>query len=158
MASETDAVLRQQAPEIDEVGADQQGIFGHRQRFTAIDAVNRLIDAKNEVIGISLGNALRAPADAAAGIEDQRRLAIPRVAGSQRCGEGGAVVVEDGLPERMRDVATNQLVEVAVRTFLRTDDQARVAAHAASGSSPRMPAAISAASMSFAALIGRRRW
>ena len=65
------------------------------------------------------------------------------------------------LPYRVRDMAADECFEVAMRSFLGAADEARVsgmAAHAASGSSPRMPAAISAASMSGAALIGRRRW
>ena len=158
MPRQADAAFRQQAPEIDQVGANQQCVGRQWQRLAATDAVDRLIDAKNEVLGKGLGDALGAPADAAAGIEDQRRSRLPSVTSRQCSGEGIPVVVKNRFAERMREVATNQFVEAVVRPVLRADDDARVAAHAASGSSPRMPAAISAASMSCAALIGRRRW
>ena len=88
MARQADAAFRQQAPEIDQVGTDQQCIARQRQRLAANDAVDRLIDAKNEMIGESFGEALRAPADAAAGIEDQRCARMPRVANRQCGGEG----------------------------------------------------------------------
>jgi hypothetical protein len=112
------AAFGQQAPEIDQVGADQQGIARQRQRLAARDTVDRLIDAHDEMIGKGLGEALRAPADAAAGIEDQRRARLPGIACRQRGREGRAVVVENRLPEGMRQVAADQHLEVAMRPVL----------------------------------------
>jgi len=68
--------------------------------------------------GKGFGEALRAPADAAAGIEDQRRLRIPGRAGRQRDRAGRAVVVEKRLPERVRQMAADQHLEVAMRPVL----------------------------------------
>ena len=107
----------------------------------------------------SSGDALRAPADAAAGVEDQRRLRVPASAGGQRGGEGCPVEVEDGFPERLREMATEQRLDIAVRAGLCAGNEARVACHhAASGTVSRMPAATSRRSMSAAAATGRRRW
>ena len=158
MARQADAARGQQAPEIDQVGADQQRVGRHRQRLAATDAVDRLIDAKNEMSRKALGNALRAPADAAAGVENQRRPGLPLSAGSQCGSEGSAVVVENRLAERMREVAANQHFQIAVRPVLRADDEARVAVSCGERQGFENAGGDQRRSISSAALIGRRRW
>jgi hypothetical protein len=113
---------REKAPEIDEIGPDQEGVFRHREGLSAIDAVNRLVDPENEMIGMELGEPLRTPADTATGVEDQRRFPVPVIPGRHGGGAGRAVVVENGLPEGMCEMATHQRLEVAMWRSLRTGD------------------------------------
>ncbi|MPN21768.1 hypothetical protein SDC9_169148 [bioreactor metagenome] len=81
VAGQTDAILRQQAPEIDQIGADEQRVGRQFHGFAATDTVAGLVDAEYEVVGEGLGDAQGAPAHAAAGIENKRGGRIPGVAG-----------------------------------------------------------------------------
>ena len=124
MAGKVNAVLRQQAPEIDQIGADQDGIFRKRQGLAPRNTVDRLINTKNKMIGIGGGNAQGTPAHATPGIKNDRRLRVESCMRGQRSSEGCTVVIEYRLAKRMIEVALQQSRQVLVRSLLRTADEA----------------------------------
>jgi len=163
MAGQADTVSLQQTPEIDQVGPGEHRVARQGERLAALDAVARLIDADHEMIGIVLGKAQRAPADAATGVENERRFGVPAGASGQRCGVGLPVVIENRFAERVGEMAPDQFRQIGVRLPLGAADEAGIAFHQAarsrrSGRLSSTPAATSMASISSAALTGRNCW
>jgi hypothetical protein len=69
------------------------------------------------MIGIAFGQAQRAPAHAAAGIEDERRLGFQASRAASAAAEGLAVVVEHRLAEGVGQMATTSAARSSCGPF-----------------------------------------
>ena len=121
----------EQAPEVDQIGAHQHGVGRQFGRLAPRQTIRRLIDTDHEMLRKHPRQMQGAPANAAAGVENQRRGAVPCGMRGQCRGQSALVIGSKRLAQRLRQMPAQQFFQIGVYRALRTADRTRVSLHQA---------------------------
>lgn len=124
------AAISEQAPVVDQVGADAQAILRNRMRplCVARDAISGLIHTDDKMIREFCCQVEGGQADAATGIEDQR-FAAGRLPARHAVLEGAAIVGGNRFLERVPGVPLNLRMQLGMGIGLSADDEMGIRVH-----------------------------
>src|SRR3569623_482080 len=124
------AGLQHQSPEIDQICAYTDAVCRHASRpvDAAREPVRRLVDADHEMLREMGSQMQRRPADAAAGIQNQR-LAAGRAPCARACLECIAVIGSYRLAKQCARMLVDLREQLVVRGSLRAADETGIGMH-----------------------------